>query len=317
MNTADLHAALDSYLALRDALGFSTHAAKLLLRDFLKFVAARDSSGPLRAEVALEWACATSAQRGTAGQAARLSMARGFLAHLKASIPETEVPAHGLLASVRRPHPYLFTPEQLSQLLDAVALIGPRGSLRPHAYSTLIGLLASTGLRVGEALRLNVSDVGLDLDPPQLHIRLSKFRKSRIVPLHSTTAESMRRYHAERHRLGYNALSDVFFVSEKGQVLNYSALRRTFKRLTERLGLIPANGRRPPSLHSLRHTFAVDRLLTWYREGVDVRRMAPHLSVYLGHVRPQESYWYLSATPELLSAAGQLFQHYSVVGGDL
>jgi integrase/recombinase XerD len=224
------------------------------------------------------------------------------------------VPETGLLAALRRPHPYLFSPAQLGQLLEAVSRLGPRGSLRPHTYYALIGLLASTGLRVGEALRLSVADVRLDDDPPHLRIVQTKFGKSRLVPLHPSSAQKLRDYAQLRRRLGYHALGEVFFLSETGQALDYSVLWRTFARLTRRLGLWPVEGRRP-SLHALRHTFAVERLVSWYRAGVDVRALAPSLSVYLGHVHPEESYWYFTATPELLEAAAHLFERYAERGG--
>src|SRR6266852_9421881 len=123
-------------------------------------------------------------------------MARGFLIYLKASAPDTEVPAPGLLPTPRRPKPFLFTPTQITALLEAAHASRPRGSLRPHTLSSVLGLLASTGLRVGEALRLQIDQVTLDLDPPQLHILETKFHKSRLVPLHPSTAERLRHYHA-------------------------------------------------------------------------------------------------------------------------
>ena len=137
---------------------------RTLLRDFIRFVEVRGEDGPIRAQWAVEWACALSARRGPGGAAQRLSMARGFLTYLRATIPETEVPDHALVASFRRPRPYLFTPDQISALMQDAQKMGPRGALRPHTLSTLIGLLASTGLRVGEARRLMITDVWLDND---------------------------------------------------------------------------------------------------------------------------------------------------------
>lgn len=317
MNTSDLAARLECYLALRKALGFKDRALKTLLLGFVHHVAAQGVSGPIRAQVAVDWACMGSTQLGAARQAYRLSRARGFLLHLRASMPETEVPEYGLLASGRRRQPYLFSQEAIVQLLEAASLLGPPGSLRPHTYKTLIGLLASTGLRIGEAIRLTRSEVHLHLNPPRLEILQTKFCKSRLVPLHPTTAEMLRQYERQRCRLGYDELSNAFFVSETGKHLGYYAVRLTFIGLTRRLGLCRTDGRPHANLHSLRHTFAVERLLTWYQEGVDVRALLPHLSVYLGHVRPQESYWYLTATPQLLGAAAESFQHYANAGGDL
>jgi integrase len=219
-----LDAQLVAYLSLREALGFQMRAEKILLPEFVAFVKAQRLTGPIRAQLVLEWACHASIRRGAGGSARRLSIARGFLAYLRASAPDTEVPDPSLLPSPRRPKPYLFTPPQLTALFEAAQASRPRGALRPSTLPTLVGLLASTRLRVGEAIRLQVHDVQLDLQPPQLHIRETKFHKSRLVPLHPSTAEQLRHYHEQRARLQYEALSDAFFVSEQGQPLRYLAL---------------------------------------------------------------------------------------------
>jgi len=242
-------------------------------------------------------------------------MARGFLAYLRAILPETEVPPSGLVASFRRPQPYLLTPQQITALIRAAQDMGPRGSLRPHTFSTLLSVLASTGLRVGEAIRLTIQDVHLDDVAPLLHIRETKFYKSRLVPLHPTAGAPLRRYTALRTTLGYAALSDVFFVSEQGGSLTYGPLRRGFLALCHTVGLGPTDSGRRPSLRALRHSFAVQRMQRWYQEGREVQALLPHLSVYLGHVRPQESYWYLTATPALLEAAAERFRAYAAGGG--
>ena len=198
--------------------------------------------------------------------------------------------------------------------MEAAQASRPRGSLRPHTLSTLIGLLASTGLRVGEAIRLQIDHVRLNREPPQLHILAMKFHKSRMVPLHPSTAARLRYYHEQRARLHYDAFSDTFFISEQGQPLRYLALHNWFARLCQRLSLEPTNRGRSPCLMSFRHTFTVTCVQRWYEQGRDVQALLPHLSVYLGHVRPQESYWYLTAVPELLSAAAQWFQMYAMGG---
>jgi integrase/recombinase XerD len=216
MHADFLETQLMAYLSLRDALGFQMRAEKMLLTDFVAFVNAQGITGPIRAQMALEWACQASAQRGPSGAARRLSLARGFLMYLRASAPDIDVPAPGLLPTPRRPKPYLFTPTQLIALFEAAQASRPRGSLRPHTLSTLIGLLASTGLRVGEAIRLQVGDVKLDLDPPQLHILETKFHKSRIVPLHPSTAERLRHYREQRTRLHYDGLSEAFLGQQEG-----------------------------------------------------------------------------------------------------
>jgi integrase/recombinase XerD len=306
---------LDAYISLREALGFQMRAERTLLREFVQFVASHGVGLPIRASLAVEWACAVSERRGPGGAAQRLSMARGFLTYLRATLPDTEVPDSALVASFRRPTPYLFTPDQIQTLMQDARQAGPRGALRPHTLSTLIGLLASTGVRVGEALRLTVTDVVLESAPPCLHIRATKFYKSRLVPLHPRTAKHLRQYAAVRTALHYDGLSDVFFVSEHGGPLHRGTLWRWFTTRCRTLGLgATATGRRP-TLSALRHSFAVERMRRWYAEGVDVQARLPHLSVYLGHVRPQESSWYVSATPELLTAAAERFGVYAAEGG--
>jgi integrase/recombinase XerD len=314
MSTDVVETHMVAYLSLREALGFQIRAEKLLLPEFVAFVQAHGNTGPIRAQLALEWACQGAAHRGASGAAQRLSIARGFLTYLQASLPDTEVPDHGLLPRPRRPKPYLFTPAQVTALFEAAQGRQPRGSLRPYTLSTLIGLLASTGLRIGEAIRLQISDVKLDRDPPQLHILETKFHKSRIVPLHPSTAAQLRLYRERRAYWHYDALAEAFLVSEQGQPLRHPALHAWFTRLCRRLGFQSPEGARGPCLMSFRHTFAVTCVRRWYEQGQDVHALLPHLSVYLGHLRPQESYWYLTAVPELLGAAAQRFQTY-VMGG--
>jgi integrase/recombinase XerD len=315
MNAGDLDAQLLAYLSLRQALGFQMRAETIILPEFVAYVTAQPNNRPIRTQMALEWACQASAHRGPSGAARRLSMARGFLSYLQASAPDTEVPSPGLLPTPRRPKPFLFTPAQITALLEAAQASRPRGSLRPHTLSSLLGLLASTGLRIGEALRLQIDQVKLELDPPQLLILETKFHKSRIVPLHPSTAERLRHYQEQRAHLHYEALSEAFFVSERGQHLHHRALNGWFARLCQRLAIEPTDGGRAPCLSSFRHTFAVTRMRHWYEQGLDVQALLPHLSVYLGHVHPQESYWYLTSVPELLSAAATRFQTYAQAGG--
>ena len=315
MSLSVLHLQLDAYLSIREALGFQMRAERTLLREFVHFVESHGAGLPIRASLAVEWACAVSERRGPGGAAQRLSMARGFLTYLRATIPDTEVPDSALVASFRRPKPYLFTPDQIQTLMHDARQAGPRGALRPHTLSTLIGLLASTGVRVGEALRLTVTDMMLESEPPCLHIRATKFYKSRLVPLHPSTAQHLRQYAAVRTALHYDGLSDVFFVSEHGGPLHRGTLWRWFTTRCRTLGLGATAAGRRPSLSALRHSFAVERRRRWYAEGVDVQARLPHLSVYMGHVRPQESYWYVSATPELLMAAAERFGVYAAEGG--
>jgi integrase/recombinase XerD len=316
MKPGELGVHLEAYLALEKALGFSLRARERLLRDFVTFIEARELKGPLRAQIALDWACSASEHCGTSGKAARLSIARQFLLHLSAILPGTEVPSSTLLARPRRRKPFLFSAEEIGRLLKAALTLGPQGSLRPHTLSTVLGLLASSGLRASEALNLTIQDVLLDSDPPRLEIRQTKFHKSRWVPIHPTVAQQLRHYAELRRRLNYDGLSDYFFVSERGSRIRYMTLYNTFQKLVGSLGIKARDKSRKPGLHSLRHGFAVNRLRAWYQQGLDVGALLPPLSVYLGHLEPAHTYWYLSATPELLSEAARAFAAYARPGGE-
>lgn len=314
MTSADLQNHLERYLELRRALGFGMRAEGRLLQDFVTFLQGRTSAEPLIAQAAVDWACSRG---GANWQAKRLSIARCFLVHLRAHLPGIEVPAPGIIPCGVRPTPYIYSEVQILALMNEARALKPTGSLRPHTYATLIGLLASCGLRPGEAVRLRDADVEMDSHPPRLVIRETKFRKSRLVPIDASTAEALRSYAATRKRLGLANLSQSFFVSEAGTPLAYSTVGRTFLGIVRRLAIHGTAGSRGANLRCLRHTFAVRRMLDWYSRGLDVNKHLPHLSVYLGHAKPQNTYWYLTATPDLLSKAGTRFESYVNQGGEL
>ena len=313
----DLDRHLQAYLAIREALGLAAGARLHLLRSFVDYAHNATAAGtPIRAATALAWACGhASPGCGVAGKAHRLTVARGFLAYLSSVVPGTEVPAHGIMAGPTRRRPYIFSDAEIKTLAAAAAKAPPRGSLRPVMLSALLGLLASTGLRIGEAVRLATADVRLDAQPAHLHVLQTKFQESRIVPVHPTTAAALAHYCRRRQELGYHALSDIVFVSERGGPLDVDGLGCWFSKLTRKLGLWPlSDSTRRPTLHSFRHTFAVRRLRAWHEAGQDVHALLPTLSVYLGHVRPEDTYWYLTATPDLLQAASARFVPDNVGG---
>jgi integrase len=262
----------------------------------------------------VDWACGPDLDSHR-NRAARLAVVRGFLAYVRAAEPRTEVPAVGLLRRPPRLAPHIFSDEEIAAVLRAARALGPTGSLRPHTYATLVGLLVSCGLRISEATRLRLDDVRLGATPPHLLIAESKFHKSRLVVLHPTVATGLQAYASKRRRLGYHRDSDTFFVSEMLGPLRAGSARRTFAEIARRAGVRPPKGR-GAHLHDLRHTFAVRRMLLWYRDGVDVHARLPELSVYLGHVRPADTYWYLTATPQLLAAAASRFATFAGAGGE-
>ncbi len=320
MSTPNIHQHLEGYLAMRSALG---HRVSGMDRGLLQgFATLAERHGrPIRAEMALNWACGS---RAVATRANRLSSLRGFLIYLRAFWPETEVPGYGLVTKPHRPKPYLYSEQQLAALMEATHLItgnsfGRRAyrdrPLRPHTQQTLIGLLASTGLRVSEALRLDLDGLRLHHTPPHLLIRQTKFHKDRVVPVHPSVAEMLQRYLHQRRELGYDGLTPAFFVSERGRRLSYHSFFRSWRALLRQAGVGPRVDGRKPTIHGLRHSFAVWRLVDWHRRGLNVTALIPHLSVYLGHVGPQCTYWYLTATPELLSLAAEGFERYVAAGG--
>jgi integrase len=287
---------LDDYLAIRRALGFKLERAGLLLADFVAHLEANEAD-TITTDAALAWA--TLPPNGASNWGAqRLSVVRSFARHLHAIDPTHEVPPPGLLPGrSHRATPYLYADRDIAALMAAAR--GLRAPLRAATFETLVGLLAVTGLRIGEALRLDRDDV--DLVNGVLVIRLSKFGKSREVPLHPSTVDALAAYTRERDRLCRRPVDRTFFVSTAGTRLLYCNAHLAWLELVRRAGLQPRSATCRPRPHDLRHSFAVRTLLGWYPDGADVHARMPLLSTYLGHVHPGTTYWYLSAAPELLT----------------
>ena len=290
--------AAKDYLALRRALGFKLRHETWWLPDFLSYMK-RHGSSVITTELAVAWA-QHPPDADPSWWAKKLGAIRRFAQHHRAFDPRTEVPPADLIpCRKRRLTPHLYTEKEVVALLREA---GRLPALMAATYTTLIGLLAATGLRLGEAIRLLDGDVEWRSSLVTVHD--SKFRKSRQVPVHATTLEALRAYAVVRDRLRLNRLGATFFVSRTGNKLLDQNVNRVFARLRERAGLIRP-GRRAPRIHDLRHAFAVKTLTQWYRSGIDVERRLPWLSTYLGHVSPASTYWYLTATPELLALAAE------------
>jgi integrase/recombinase XerD len=234
--------------------------------------------------------------------AQRLSKVRCFAAWLQTLDPATEVPPTDILTGrPRRAVPYLYTDAEVVAIMAAVRSL--RSPLQQHTYQAMVGLLAVTGCRVGELIRLDRDDVCLSTGI--VRVIGSKFNKSREVPPHPTAVEALGRYVEDRDRLCPQPRSRSFFLSTAGTTLSYSTVRSTFQRLSQRAGLLPRAGRCRPRIHDLRHSLACTVLIDWYRSGVDVQARLPLLSSFMGHVKPESTYWYLSASPELLGLASR------------
>ena len=231
----------------------------------------------------------------------RLTVVRGFARWLQASDPATEVPPLGWLPPRRRTTPYLYSADDVAALLAAARRV--RWPLPAASYETLIALLAVTGMRIGEAIRLDRSD----LSPGEglLTISDSKFGKSRQLLLHPSTVSALGCYLRRRGELSPAPGEPAVFVHPAGNRLNYEAVQQMFKVLLGRAGIRPRSDRCRPTIHGLRHSFAVNTLIRWYREGADVQARLPQLSTWLGHADPKWTYWYLSASPELLALAAE------------
>jgi integrase len=299
---------VQTYLALRRNLGCALEREGSLLLDFARYSDRTGHEGPLTTELAVRWA---KRPEGTnpIWWARRLDVVRRFARHQVALDPRTEVPLPRLLGtSYHRDQPHIYSDEEISALLRATGALVPINGLRPFTYSTLFGLLASTGLRISEALRLARTDV--NLQNGVLRIGETKFYKSRLVPLHATTTAALRRYQEQRDRLCPSAQAGTFFVSASGAALKQNAVWHTFVVLRRRLGWDDRPQRRRPRIHDLRHTMACRRLRAWYEDGTDINQALPLLSTYLGHVNVTNTYWYLSAVPDLMSLASARFERH-------
>jgi integrase len=305
-----LRPALADYLRVRRALGFKLTRAEKLLDQFLTYVE-RCGETHLRLRTMLAWATQPGHEQ-SGWPAYRLAIARRFASYLHAIDPETEVPAADLLPWRQgRATPYLYSDDEVTGLLAAAATL--RRSHRVATYRTLIRLLVVTGMRVGEALALDRDDI----DVPQrvLTIRRTKFGKSRELPVHVSTVAALQQYLRRDDRPRAAASTAAVLVSLAGTRLLYCNVQWAFHRLVRRAGLTPRSAICRPRIHDLRHRFAVRTLLDAYRSGEDAQVRLHLLSTYLGHVDPVQTYWYLSAAPELLQLASDRLQRH--LGGGL
>jgi len=278
---------VEEYLALRRSFGFKLEREQQLLAQFVAYTEAAGEES-LRSEVAITWAKLPAAASPNQW-AKRLGAVRRFAIYLATIDPATEVPLSGTFPTNRhRPTPYLFSERDVERLLEAAR--GLASPLRAASHEALFGLLAASGMRIGEAIGLARGDV--DLESGVITVRHAKFDRTRLVPLHESTTAALSVYAATRDRLCPRPRADVFFCSSVGTALDRSGVDKTFREITTALGLRTATTR--PRVHDLRHGFAVRTILNWQREGVSIDRRLATLSGYLGHVAPSDTYWYYS-----------------------
>jgi integrase len=293
---------LVEYLTVRRALGFKLTNVELLLRQFVRYL---DQLGEQRITIntALAWAVLPGGSDSL--HYGRLAAVRGFATHLRVVDPSVEIPGVELLRNgPPRRRPFLYTEEEILALIDACGMF--RTAHRAATYRTLIGLLASTGIRVGEAIGLDREN--LDLAVGVIVVR-GKLDKLRELPLSSSTTAALRAYLARHDRPPSPPGERALFVSSTGTRVAIDGVEQTFSLLRDRVGP-PSRGGRRPTVHGLRHTFAIRTMLDAYQDGADAGARLGILSTYLGHVEPANTYWYLHAAPELMSAAADRLEHY-------
>lgn len=293
-----LQAHVDEYLRLRRALGFKLKEEERELGQLVGYLEAAGAE-TVNSELAIRWARLPVGVHPNQW-AKRLRIARGFAAYLKTIDPMTEIPPPDVFPHRRqRATPYLFSQEDICRLLAEARRL--RRPLRAASYEALFGLLAVSGMRIGEAIALERSDV--DLDAGLITIPKPKGDRARLVPLHPTATEALRRYASVRDRLCPRPRSRAFFLSSAGTPVLAVGLRAAFREITTRIGIRSEAVR--PRIHDLRHRFAVQTLIDWQRSGVNIDEHIATLSTYLGHVSPADTYWYLSASPELMALAAE------------
>jgi len=291
-----LQAHVDDYLRLRRALGFKLKEDERVLGQLVGYLEAAGAE-TVSSELAIGWARLPVGVHPN-HWAKRLRIARGFAAYLQTIDPRTEIPPPDVFPTRRqRATPYLFSQQDIYRLLAEARRL--RHPLRAASYEALFGLLAVSGMRIGEAIALGREDV--DLDAGLITIRKAKHDRARLVPLHPTATEALRRYASERDRLCPTPRSRAFFLSSAGTTIHANCLRLTFREITTRIGVRTQAVH--PRIHDLRHRFAVQTLIDWQRSGVNINEHIATLSTYLGHVSPADTYWYMSASPELMALA--------------
>jgi len=289
---------VDDYLRLRRALGFKLKEDGHLLKQLVAYVETAGAS-TLSSELAIRWARLPEGVHPN-HWAKRLHIACGFAGYLQTIDPATEISPPDVFPTRRqRAVPYLFSQQDICRLLQEARSL--RRPLRAASYEALFGLLAVSGMRVGEAIALQREDV--DLEAGLITIRKAKHDRARLVPLHPTATDALRGYASERDRLCPHPRSPAFFLSSAGTAVHKSCLGTTFREITTRIGVRTEAVH--PRIHDLRHRFAVQTLIDWQRSGIKIDEHIATLSTYLGHVSPADTYWYLSATPELMALAAE------------
>ncbi|MGC1952047.1 MAG: tyrosine-type recombinase/integrase [Gammaproteobacteria bacterium] len=311
---ATMQTRVNDYLDERRRLGFALIKTGRTLASFARYVDQRGYHGALTLELMADWAKHDKWQKkDSATWARRLKALRPFTRYLQQFEPLTEIPDESIFGAVPgRVSPHIYREQEIVDLLAAAHALGPRGDLRAATYETLFGLIASAGLRVSEAVHLLDSDVDLKLGI--LVIRQTKFAKSRQLPLHSSTVEALLSYRQLRNHHIVVTPETTFFVATRGNLLGQGlglrSVNRVFESLRIQLDWRNRGAHNKPRIHDLRHTFAVRRVMLWHEQGTDIDQAMLALSTYMGHAKISNTYWYLTAVPELMAVAAGKFERF-------
>ena len=300
--------AVEVYLKERRSMGYSLERRGEQLCNFAKYADKIGHKGPLTTELALQWV--RLPQKCQVNYwAQRLSTIRVFAKYMQLLDPKTQIPPKGLFGTYyHRPIPHIYSKEEITIIIKAARKLTPVTGLYPHTYVTLFGLLLCSGIRIFEALKLSRDDI--DFNSGILTVIEGKFKRSRLVPLHSTALKPLKSYIKKVDKKFPIPQTKAFFVNERGKRLGYNSAWRIFHQIIlNRIWNKKTNGS-IPRIYDLRHTFATYRLLEWHRNGDDVAKKINQLSTYMGHVSIQDTYWYLSAIPELMDIIGTRFEKF-------
>ena len=301
---------VEEYLNFKRKLGYDLDNEGKELFRFARFADKIKHTGPLTADLALKWAMNTK-KKAPVYWVNRLSMVRRFAQYRYLYDPATEIPPKSLIRPMRyyRSSPYIYSDKEVSALFNAANKFNiPRNGITAKTYQTILGLLVCTGMRISEALKLTIDDI--DLQNGILRINKTKFHKSRLLPIHSSTLKRLKQYKQYRKKYDFIPGTKKFFLTKHGIPIKYDHFRKAFSFLKNKIGLTGNGLKKRPTIHSIRHTFAVKTLLRWYKEEKDIEQKIIYLSTYLGHVGITATYWYLSDTPELLAVASHRFENF-------
>lgn len=291
---------INDYLCLRRSLGYKLIDTEYILKKFFLFLE-QEHAVYINTEKLLQW-IDISKSLSLSQKSYRYSIIRKFAQYAHAIDASHEVPQYRLIScKSKRISPHIYSDCEISNLLKACKNLSAGNGLRRYTYFTIFGLLAITGMRISEATSLKRNDV--DLTTGIITIRESKFSKSRCIPVHNTTIKFLSEYIRYRNKIYPKTEIDSFFLSDPGTVLTSAVLRVMFLRISHHIGFRKKNQKYGPRIHDLRHTFAVKTVIRWYKNGDNVDMKMPLLSTYLGHVKPSDTYWYLSSIPELVGLA--------------